>query len=65
MPFPIASLERIEREAKAAAARGDTLNTACPYPFDDPAGAAFRRIFYEHRAALIALGTLPAPEATA
>ena len=65
MTFPIVSLERIEREAKAAAARGDTLNDACPYPFDDPAGAAFRTIFNEHRTALLALGTVRTTEAAA
>ncbi|WP_431113021.1 hypothetical protein [Variovorax paradoxus] len=65
MTFPIVSLERIEREAKAAAARGDTLNDACPYPFDEPAGAAFRTIFNEHRAALVALGVASTCEACA
>lgn len=63
MPFPIVSRERIEREAKAAAERGDTLNAACPYPFTDPAGEAFRDIFNQHRAALIALRQVPTEKA--
>jgi hypothetical protein len=65
MPFPIVSRERIEREAKAAVERGDTLNASCPYPFADPAGAAFRDIFNQHRAALIALGQAPTSKAPA
>lgn len=65
MPFPIVSLERIEREAKAAAARGVSLNEACPYPFTDPAGDAFRDAFNQHRAALDALGQLPAAKVSA
>lgn len=52
MPFPITPLATIEREAKAAAEKGLTPNDACRYPFDDPAGEAFVRIYNEHRAAL-------------
>lgn len=52
MDFPIVSLERVEREAKAAAESGDTLNASCPYPFADPAGAHFRDAFNKHSAAL-------------
>jgi hypothetical protein len=63
MPFPIVLLERIEREAKAAAARGDSLNEACPYSFYDPAGETYREIFNQHRAALIALGQAPTAKA--
>ena len=63
MTFPIVSRERIEREAKAAAERGDTLNAACPYPFTDPAGEAFRDIFNHHRTALIALRQMPTDKA--
>ena len=65
MPFPVTPLDLIERQAKAAAARGDSLNDACPYPFADPAGEAFRRIFNQHRAALIALGQVPTSKASA
>jgi len=52
MPFPITPLATIEREAKAAAEKGLTPNDACRYPFGDPAGEAFVRIYNEHRAAL-------------
>lgn len=52
MPFPITPLATIEREAKAAAEKGQTPNDACRYPFDDPAGEAFVRIYNEHCAAL-------------
>lgn len=59
MPFPIVSRDRIEREAKAAAERGETLNASCPYPFTDPAGEAFREVFNQHRATLIASRQVP------
>ena len=52
MPFPITPLATIEREAKAAAEKGLTPNEACRFPFDDPAGEAFLRIYNEHRATL-------------
>jgi hypothetical protein len=52
MSFPIVSLARIEREAIEAAEKGRSLNFACPYPFGDPAGEAFKRVFTDHRAAL-------------
>ena len=48
MPFSVIPLATIEREAKAAAERGETPNEACRYPFDDPAGQAFVRIYNEH-----------------
>lgn len=52
MSFPVTPLANIEREAKAAAERGETPNEACRYPFDDPAGQAFIRFYNEHRDAL-------------
>jgi hypothetical protein len=52
MPFSVTPLATIEHEAKAAAERGETPNEACRYPFDDPAGQAFLRIYSEHRDAL-------------
>ena len=52
MTFSVTPLATIEREAKAAAERGETPNEACRYPFDDPAGQAFVRIYNEHRNAL-------------
>ena len=52
MPFPITPLATIEREAKAAAETSQTPNEACRYPFGDPAGEAFMRIYSEHRETL-------------
>jgi hypothetical protein len=68
MDFPIVSLARVEREAKEAAEKGLSMNFACPYPFEDPAGQAFRRVFNEHRAvvhARPAQGSQAAQEARA
>ena len=36
---------QIEREAKAATARGQTLHEACPYPFISPAGEHFAAVY--------------------
>ncbi|WP_445289102.1 hypothetical protein [Variovorax atrisoli] len=52
MPFPITPLATIEREAKAAAKKGLSPNHACRFPFYDPAGEAFVRIYNEHRESL-------------
>lgn len=57
MPFSVTPLATIEREAKAAAERGETPNEACRYPFNDPAGQAFVRIYNEHCDALRARAT--------
>lgn len=65
MDFPIVSLERVEREAKAGVELGDTLNASCPYPFADPAGAHFRDVFNKHSAALDAPSNVRAPRASA
>ena len=62
MPFSVTPLSTIEREAKAAAERGETPNEACRYPFDDPAGQAFVRIYNEHRDALRTRAAQHAPE---
>lgn len=59
MDLPIVSLAQIEREAKKAAEAGHSLDFACPYPFHDPAGQEFRRVFNARRAALT---TRTAPE---
>ncbi len=61
MDFPIVSLAQIEREAKEAAEAGHSLDFACPYPFNDPAGQEFRRVFNARRAAL----NVPATEEAA
>jgi hypothetical protein len=62
MPFPITPLATIEREAKAAAERGQTPNEACRFPFDEPAGEAFVRIYNDHRAALQASAAQAQPQ---
>lgn len=62
--FPI---ERIEREAKDAAARRVELADACPYPFHSPEGQLFARVFKDAVGAELAKGlpsALP-PEALA
>ena len=64
MPFPITPLATIEREAKAAAEKGLTPNEACRFPFDDPAGKAFVRIYNEHREALQACAEQQQAEGT-
>ena len=38
-------LERIEREARAAARHYSNVNDACPYPFGSDAGHAFSHYF--------------------
>lgn len=41
----IVSKETIEREARAAAQAGKSLNDACPYPFHSPAGMHFSAVY--------------------
>lgn len=43
-------LERIEREARAAALKYSNVNAACPYPFFSDAGHAFQQYFKLARA---------------
>jgi hypothetical protein len=62
MPFSVTPLAIIEREAKAAAEHGETPNEACRYPFEDPAGQAFVRIYNEHRDAMRARAAQHASE---
>lgn len=45
----IIPIERIEREALAAAKRYTDLNAACPYPFDSDAGHVFKAFFLQAR----------------
>jgi hypothetical protein len=45
----IIAIERIEREARAAAVRYADLFDACPYPFHTDAGRAFRLCFLRAR----------------
>lgn len=46
------SIERIRREAQAAATRYSDVNDACPYPFLSDAGHAFRAEFEAAREAI-------------
>ncbi len=46
----VISIERIQREAKAAAARYSDLNAACPYRFGSDAAHAFCAVFKQVRA---------------
>lgn len=62
MDFPIVSLDKIEREAKAAAEAGHSLNFACSYPFDERSGQHFKKVFNDHRAALLARSPKQRPE---
>lgn len=48
-------LERIEREARAAALQYSNVNDACPYPFGSDAGHAFSQYFKLARAEAQAL----------
>lgn len=43
----IIAKETIEREAKAAAQQGLSLNDACPYPFGSEAGQHFRAVYQQ------------------
>lgn len=51
MSEPIISLDRIAREAIAAAKQYDDVNAACPYPFGSDAGHAFKAAFVTARMA--------------
>ena len=46
----------IRRCAKLAAAEGESLEAACPWPFDSEEGGYFKAEFIMHKAALAALG---------
>lgn len=48
--------DMIRRCAKLAAAAGESLDEACPWPFDSVEGGYFKAEFIMHKAALIALG---------
>jgi len=45
MHEPIISIERIQREAAAAARIYSDINDACPYPFGTAAANAFKQAF--------------------
>lgn len=63
MSEPIISLERIAREAIAAAKIYDNVNDACPYPFGTAAGHDFKTAFVTARMA--AAQGQPQPEKSA
>lgn len=46
----------IRREAKSAVTAGESLDEACPWPYDSEEGCYFKAEFIMHRAALAALG---------
>lgn len=52
MSEPIISIERVQREAQAAAQRFSDVNAACPYPFTTEAGRVFKQAFVAARALL-------------
>lgn len=52
MMDPIVPIDKIKQEARAAAARYEDVNDACPYPFGTEAGRIFRDEFATMRAAM-------------
>lgn len=54
MPFPIKSIAEVEREAREAAYRYDSLEDACPYPFNADIGQVFKKEFLRKREAIAA-----------
>lgn len=50
------TFDEVRRRAKCAAARGQTLEAACPWPFASAEGRLFKAEFIMHKAALAALG---------
>jgi hypothetical protein len=51
-PADQATIDRIKREAREAAARYADINAACPYPFASEEGRVFREEFNANRATL-------------
>lgn len=49
----IASIEAIERQARAAAHQFTNVNDACPWSFYSPQGQAFKRAFTNERSAML------------
>lgn len=52
MDLEVTSLQRIQLEARQAAARYSDVNDACPYPWGSSAAIAFKREFLAAREAL-------------
>jgi len=57
---PIVPIDKIKQIAKDGAARGLSLDNACPYPFDTAAGRLFKEVYFFHKAALAMLATTEA-----
>lgn len=53
---------RIARMARDAAARGETLDYACPYPFDTAEGQHFKAMHQQARAAALVAAPVPADQ---
>lgn len=51
MSYSVISIERIQREAQAAALTHSDINAACPYPFGSDAAHAFQAAFNATREA--------------
>lgn len=56
--------DNIRREAKEAAARGETLEATCRWPWSSAEGRLFADVFIMHKAALAALGMNDKPLTT-
>ena len=52
MDHSICSIDKIEREAHAAALKYATVDEACPYPFSTIAAGVFKQAFLANRASL-------------
>lgn len=52
MTFPIISIDRIQRDATAAAHVYTCVNMACPYPFFTDAANVFKEAFLKERKAI-------------
>ena len=52
MPDQIKPIAAIEAEARAAAAKHDNVNDACPYSFYTEAGRTYKRAFQQERLAI-------------
>lgn len=59
MHHDIVSIDSVKRAAHLAAERGESLNDACPWPFESEDGRHFKQFFILHKAALAALGQEP------
>ena len=53
---PRTNPDTVHLQAKRAAARGETLEGACLWPFSSWEGKLFKEVFIMHKAALVALG---------